>query len=71
MTGAGEWPFARPGPHRVIHDLLARADRPRHPEAALHRIQAAEPEAVIVVSPETRDRLRDDPSFNDDRIVSW
>lgn len=77
---SNQWLFALTGQwsdssDRVIDDLwgddLARADRPRHPEAALHRIQAAEPEAVIVVSPETRDRLRDDPSFNDDRIVSW
>ena len=77
---SNQWLFAFTGrwsasSDRVVNDLwgddLPRAERPRDPEAALHRIQAAQPEAVVVVSPETRDRLLADPSFDGDRIVSW
>lgn len=68
----GQWSVSS---DRIIIDLWGddptRSDRPRNQEAAIELIEAAEPEAVIVVPPETRDRMRDDASSTEDRIVSW
>jgi hypothetical protein len=56
---------------RIWGDHLARADRPRDSEGAVRRIQAAQREAIVVISPTTLERLRDDQSFGSDRLVSW
>lgn len=77
---SNQWLFALTGQwsvssYRVVDEIwgdgVPPADRPQTTAEAVRKIHQAAPDGVIVVAPQTLDRLRSDQSFDEVLLTTW